>query len=109
MSFSSQYPIVCTVQVNNSYFLQACARGNLFRQKFQVMLEEWKQKKSKYEAKNMKEEEVSGTFTTTVSPNTAGAAAASEPAQPPPRRKSNLQVHYSHILILWSYFPLDSC
>ncbi|XP_050731320.1 unconventional myosin-IXa-like isoform X3 [Eriocheir sinensis] len=88
---------------------QACSRGNLARQKFQVMLEEWKQKKERGETKRLKEEESSDlkgkensgykdvssvTSITTKDSSSTGAAEvteASEPAQPPPRRKSNLQ------------------
>lgn len=91
-------------------FSQACSRGNLARQNFQVMLEEWKQKKHRGETKRLKEEESSDlrgkensgykdvssvTSIITKDSSTTGASEIpkpSEPAQPPPRRKSNLQV-----------------
>lgn len=67
---------------------QACARGKLFRQKFLVMQEEWKQKKSKDEAKSPVVEDIPATPISIVVPNTSVTTETSEPAQPPPRRKS---------------------
>lgn len=91
---------------------QACARGNLFRQKFKLMLEEWN-KKNKVEAKKIKEkqnsegkEQENSSYKKEVSslpsiktedssiPVATEAAEVIEPAQPPPRRKPNLQVHF---------------
>ncbi|MPC21470.1 Unconventional myosin-IXa [Portunus trituberculatus] len=67
---------------------QACARGKLFRQKFLVMQEEWKQKK-KDERKSPVVEDIPATpISTVVVPNTGIITEISEPAQPPPRRKS---------------------
>ncbi|KAG0726923.1 Unconventional myosin-IXb [Chionoecetes opilio] len=73
---------------------QACVRGNLSRERFQVMQEEWKQRKSTAAVKSLKEE-TSVAFTPTITTDTPEP---SEPALPPPRRKTNIQNAQGHKL-----------
>ncbi|KAK8748447.1 hypothetical protein OTU49_016152 [Cherax quadricarinatus] len=78
---------------------QACVRGQQSRERFQVMLEEWRRQKSRDATKRLKEEEeMSVTSLTTLGSTASINVELNEPAQPPPRRKSNIQNAQTHKL-----------
>ncbi|XP_069162401.1 unconventional myosin-IXb isoform X4 [Procambarus clarkii] len=78
---------------------QACVRGQQSRQRFQIMLDEWRQEKGRNESKRLKEEEeMSVTSITTAGSTLSVPVDLNEPAQPPPRRKSHIQNAQGHKL-----------
>ncbi|XP_042236083.1 unconventional myosin-IXb-like isoform X2 [Homarus americanus] len=78
---------------------QSCVRGEQSRQRYQVLLEEWKRQKSRGEIKKLREEEeTSITSITTAGSTISVTVEIIEPAQPPPRRKLNVQNAQGHKL-----------